>query len=238
MRLAALLLTALPAICACGSLVGVNGTSNRGGDGSNDPSAPPPSQASTPPATGAPTPTAPPPAPTPSPSKLAFVTSLAVPGTDTTKANADGICTALAAAAGFAGTFAAWLSDGRTSAGDADVVKPGMRYVRPDGLTISSDLAAAIKAKVGLENAIAVDDQKMHHDGASVWTFTNDDGRTGQTCAKQQQGLVTVDFGGGDSASAGAIGTLGTVTANARAWTEAGTSDKCDEKKPIYCFEQ
>ncbi|HEY8079132.1 MAG TPA: hypothetical protein VIF62_33600 [Labilithrix sp.] len=230
-------------ISACGSLVGVQGQPGVGDDGSNDPSQGAPSQSNAPPpsSAAAATSTTPPPAPTPA--KLAFVTSAAIAGADpelASRSSADALCNGLAAAAGFGGrTFAAWLSDDFVSAVDADVVKAGVRYARPDGATIANDIVAAMKTNTSFTNPIAIDEKLGSHTG-SVWTFTTDDGSTGETCAQSGSDSIQSPYNSVEQKtdSAATIGTLGLITTDPKAWTESGVTSDCNQKKPIYCFER
>jgi hypothetical protein len=174
-------------------------------------------------------------------SRLVFASSVNYVGGNIDGLNgADSKCQALAAAAGKAGTFAAWLSDD-TGSPSVRFVQSPVPYKRADDVTVAANFAAL----AGLS---------AHID------------RTENNTALQSNGTLTSTLGGPGSAfglgvftntsatgtrlgashcsnwtsTAGGISTWGVANQNLGTdrWTVGPSGGSCAWSGPIYCFQQ
>jgi hypothetical protein len=172
--------------------------------------------------------------------KRVFVTSGAFTGAiDPQSSSADGTpdgdaaCNAAALKAGLRGTFKAWLS-GYSTAGNVDAVSR-LSDVGGWYLVGADVLVFANKAALTAPPAHAVDHDENGQEVAPavlVWTATGSEGK-----------LATTASGGfcnsWTSESAGNTGVIGKA-ASTTEWTSTAslTTEPCNAKHALYCFEQ
>jgi hypothetical protein len=146
-------------------------------------------------------------------------------------AGADAACQSLADAAGLAGTWMAWLSDGASS--------PGLRFSRAtvpyrllDGATIAADWATLV---AGGTLASPIDRDET---GASLAALDAESSKTWS---------ATSNAGAPDTANCGAFasnagtakGEVGHCTdPTSGSWTSAYAMEPCSRPHHLYCFEQ
>lgn len=159
-----------------------------------------------------------PPAP-PAGAHQVFLSSTTVRGSLGGLKGADALCARLAGAAGYTGTYEAWLSDGTTSA--ASRMAHLGPWVRPDGRVVADTtkewLSGSMRATPNLTEL-----GTFSH--VSAWTGTDRHGAArADTCQDW-----TSDFK--DEGGRGIPSSLGTP------WTESGTWD-CESRLHLYCYE-
>lgn len=134
--------------------------------------------------------------------------------------NADAECNALAAAAGLAGTYRAWLS---TSSEDArDRVSDGPYYLVNEQ-RVAEDLADLTDGRLGV--AIALTENGTSTQGLK-WTGTATDGT-----------LLANNCADWTSADAGDESAMGVGSQSDYEWTTVGFTRTCDIANGLYCFQ-
>jgi hypothetical protein len=153
--------------------------------------------------------------------RIAFVTSTVSTGNLGGVTGADAVCAARAAAAGFSGTFRAWIAT--TFVGDAPArfTQSPFGYERVDGTKIADDWNDFVDGS--LDSAIDVTETGIVVSG-SVWT--------GTTSTGQPQGSDCTGFT--STLGSSAVGSIGSADSQ---WTFAGLA-ACSGNARLYCFEQ
>ncbi len=159
------------------------------------------------------------------PSKRVFVTSSTYTGNLGGLAGADEKCQQRAVAAGFPGTFRAWLSDSTTSA-SARLTHSTVPYKRVDGVQVADDWADLTDGS--LDAAIVVDENgvDIQTNDSQVWTATNTNGSPS-----------TYFCSNWTTESAIPWGDVGHAHASDLTWTQVYAM-VCSEPNRLYCFEQ
>jgi hypothetical protein len=162
--------------------------------------------------------------------KTVFVTRQAFTGDLGGIAGANAKCQAAASAAGLAGTFKAWLSDGLGGSPTANFTRSLGAYALVNGAIVAKNWSALVgvtssNSSTFLLYPISLDELGGNERGATVWTGTDvmGVGVGGSYC-----GNWTSTSGG---ALAGAAG-----VANEQ-WTSA-SNPLCSSSSSLYCFEQ
>jgi len=157
---------------------------------------------------------------------IVFVTSTVHNGDLGGLVGADAICQARAVAAGFPGTYFAWLSDSTGSPLTRFVQSPGP-YTLGDGITVvANNWDDLIDGEL---NAFINVDETGGKVFDNVWTNTNADGTvrfSGNSCN---------DWSSSSSLTSGAKGNSGFDNA---VWTKGSTNRFCDVNLRLYCFQQ
>jgi hypothetical protein len=160
-------------------------------------------------------------------SSLVFVTEARYSGNLAREGNAstgslgaDELCASEAKVAGLSGAFRAWISTtGEEASARVGAMGP---YRRVDGTTIFPGKVAVGSPLVALSITASGRTLVSADDGA-VWTGTEDNRR----CA---------DFA---TASAGALGAIGSALSVDATWTADGRAVRsCDARARLYCFER
>lgn len=176
--------------------------------------------------TSAPTPT-PTPLPSGTPSKRVFVTSSTYNGNLGGLSGADAKCQGKASAAGFGGTWKAWLSDSVTSASSRLEHFNGP-YVRKDGLVVANNWTDLTDGT--LQNPIRIDEL-----GRDMYNYTNA-AWTGTTISGD---IITPNCNNWTDGSTGFQGILGGISSTISYWTVGASSTSiCSNTIALYCFEQ
>jgi hypothetical protein len=152
---------------------------------------------------------------------IAFVTSQPLTGSVMGQSGADNACTGFALAAGFPGTYVAWLATAMASAPSR--LGSARGWVRPDGLPIADTVADLTAGRIFYP--IAVDDAgSAHYDEATlVLTGAQADGTaTPNTCMNYMSTLGS--------------GTVGYSDATTGSWTFDGVAISCGTMMRMYCF--
>jgi hypothetical protein len=102
-------------------------------------------------------------------SKIVFVSSASYTGNLGGVAGADAKCQTLATAAGFSGTFKAWISDINGNTPAASFTHYPLPYLRVDGVKVADNWADLTDGS--LDAAISVDEYGATYNGR-VWTAT------------------------------------------------------------------
>ena len=157
--------------------------------------------------------------------RIIFVTSQAVTGNLGGVEGADRLCGTLAAAAGFGGTYRAWLSDTAGRSPVADFVQGDEPFVMVSGVRVADHWADLADGTIN--NPIAVDELgEQPATDTGVWTGTDVGGvpaAGAATCGDWRS-----------TAGAGQVGDLGQIGPR---WTADGTRG-CDEPGRLYCVQQ
>jgi hypothetical protein len=162
--------------------------------------------------------------------KLVFVTSEAFTGAELGGLDgADEKCQALAADAGLAGSFQAWLSDGTGS--PSERMNRSGRWELLDGRLVATDWEALVSGT--LENAIDVTEGpepkgiEQVCSGGEVWTNTNVDG------------TPRGDLHCNDWSTDQGVSFVGYSWASGPAWTDSPCINvHCVSELRLYCFQQ
>lgn len=156
--------------------------------------------------------------------KVIFLSSSSYNGNLGGLQGADDKCQALAAGAGLAGTFKAWLSDGTTSAEDR-LTHSDTPYELIDGTRIADDWDDLTDGS--LQAPINLDDQGIVFPGALlVWTGTQSNG----SAEFNHCNGFNVDV-------SGETGAAGLTDETNLDWTN-GASRSCSQQASLYCIEQ
>jgi hypothetical protein len=170
--------------------------------------------------------------------KRVFVTSTVYTAAMGGVAGANAKCQARATAAGFAGTFKAWLSDSQGNSPKVNFTRGG-----PYQLTDGSVLAAnwtALTTNGGQKHAFNITELNTAAPaggapcGASgVWSATNDDG----TATSWSAGMC------GDWTNTTSVGSMWGTSAQATwfsGWCSGGNTAAitCATASPLFCFQQ
>jgi len=150
---------------------------------------------------------------------LLFVTSTPVDGMQGGATGADPLCTSLANAAGYVGSFEAWLTDGTTDA-EARMDHAGP-WVRPDGLVIAETTKDLIAG-----------DLMAPPNQTETGAFTTEYVWTGITWGGEPATDNCDDWSTADSTVAGA---RGLPYVNHTGWSAWGTF-ACDGPLHLYCY--
>lgn len=163
--------------------------------------------------------------------KIVFVTSATYTGNLGGAAGADQKCTSLALSAGRSGLFVAWLSTSANTTQSNAITR--LLREGPWRLT-TGELVAADKATLTsmLSHPIDRDEKGAPAPGPSAWTGTGSDGRFFYgDCAGWRSSSATKDAAVGSTS-----GVSPSTNPADNGWT-AQSPGKCDELRPIYCFQ-
>lgn len=151
-----------------------------------------------------------------------FLSSIAYDGNMGGLTGADAKCQALAAAAGFTGTFKAWLSSSFVQMKDR--LTGNGPWVRLDGVKIADDRADLLDGT--LAAPINVNEQGAYAGDELAWTDTTADGSTfpNASCS---------DWGNNGAGVGGFVGRAAETGSN---WTHYA-SRTCDQLLRLYCIE-
>ena len=163
----------------------------------------------------------------PAPERVVFVSSTVFTGDFGGAAAADGVCSALARAAGLSGAYRAWLSDDQGHSPSTRFSHTQLPFVMTSGVRVAdhwSDLTDGT-----INNPIVVDEWGEQPGTVPiVWT--------GTTASGQPFGETLACDGWADG-SADAAGQVGEFDAIDHRWS-ASRSVGCDQLGRFYCFEQ
>ena len=163
----------------------------------------------------------------PSADRIVFVSSATFTGAFGGVPVADQTCTDLAAAAGLAGTYRAWLSDAAGRSPSVTFTGPDVPFVMTSGVRVADDWADLTDGTIN--NPIVVDEQGNQPETVPVvWTGTDPSGQptsSGATCR------------GWAAASGGVAGQVGVFDAIGTGWS-ASLPAACDQSGRLYCFQQ
>ena len=166
--------------------------------------------------------------------KFVFVTSGEYQGNLGGLAGGDMKCQDLADTAGLPGTFKAWLSDSTTDAKDRFSEPTGPWFLVGDGSLVASDLTDLLDCSNPDCLSHSIDRTETGGNptptpGAFIWTGTGSDGTVpGQVC----------DDWSSDFAGSSIHGFIGQSTQSNSSWTIATSTDGCDHRYAIYCFQE
>ncbi len=163
----------------------------------------------------------------PSVDRVVFVSSATFTGAFGGVPAADRTCTELAAAAGLAGTYRAWLSDAAGHSPSVTFTRSDVPFVMTSGVRVADGWADLTDGTIN--NPIVVDEQGNQPDTVPVvWTGTDPSGQpasSGATCS-------------GWAAASGAVsGQVGVFDALGTGWS-ASSPVACDQPGRLYCFQQ
>jgi hypothetical protein len=153
-----------------------------------------------------------------------FVTSTDSNGDLGGLAGADATCQALAANAGLAGTFQAWLADS-TDSPSTRQSQAGTPYIRTDGAVVANDWADLTDGSIAV--GVSLDESGAVTSGA-VWS--NVDPVGGGNAAGGDCGDWTI----GTNSTTGRQGLVGSTSST---WSNNGGTP-CHVLKHLYCVEQ
>ena len=163
--------------------------------------------------------------------KLVFVSSAAYTGNLGGLTGADAKCQALATAAGFPGTFKAWLSDTTNSPSTRFTHWP-LGYVRVDGVMVASSWADLTDGS--LTAPINRDEYNNEILYELVWTETDATGiMLVQNCSTYSK--TCNDF---KSESLEDCAVTGSPSATNGGWTASEYPSMCYFNNRLYCFQQ
>lgn len=150
---------------------------------------------------------------------IAFMTRTAFRGDFGGVAGADAKCAAAASAAGRAGTFLAWVSDGATA--PADRFAQTRSWSRADSAVVAGSYADLTDGM--LDNTLVLDEVGAEVPTSTVWTGVGADGTaTGANCGGWTSTSGTGRIGAGSRTST---------------WTDLGDVS-CNSFRRLLCFEQ